>query len=115
MAAQFQVRQHLRDVNGQQFFNTLNFDDEVFFDNEIHAICERELYLFVNYGQPDLVFYMQSRSGQFIKQACANGTFKHSGTKSIVNLKGAVDDCVTRFVWTHHGSGLRVLGVLCGE
>src|SRR5258708_24241410 len=75
-AGELQVREDLRNVDGEQFFHALHFNDQAFFNDEINAVCRPKCDLLIDDKQMDLVFDMQARLTKFIGEASADSTFR---------------------------------------
>src|SRR6266850_2457408 len=78
-------------LNRCQFFHTLHFDDEAFFDDEVDAICDWKLNLFVHHRQMYLALNVQATACQFIEKTRTNRTFEHSGAERSVDGQRALE------------------------
>jgi hypothetical protein len=100
-------------VDRQQFFDTLDLDDDAFFDDEIDAIRSWELHAFVCHWQADLVLKLQTDSPEFETETSVVCALEESRTQRAMNLHRRTDRFVAHFIGTHCQSSLCVLRRLC--
>ena len=89
--AELEIRQNLRQVNRQQFFNCLNLDDDAVFNQKVDAVSAFDGDTLIEDRQTDLAFKTQSISGELVLQARTVRTLKKAGAKGSMNLDRRVD------------------------
>ena len=100
-------------MDGQQFFNTLDFNDDACFDDEIDPIRGWKLHTFVIYWQANLVLKLQTDSREFETETSVVCAFEESRTQRAMNLHRSTDHFVAHLIGTHYQSSLCVLCHLC--
>src|SRR5262249_32527875 len=95
---QLQIGKNLRNVNGQEFLDTFDFNYQAFFDDEIDAIRRRKSHALVFNWQMNLVLDVQASRPHILQQAGTNRALQNAGSERGVDSKRAIDDGVRRFI-----------------
>jgi len=91
-AAQLQVRQKLRLVNGMKAISTFQFDNNRLLNQQIETVTEVDGSSIVNDRQHNLIPNLQSLLSQLMNQARLISTLQQSWTEEGMNLHGSGDD-----------------------
>jgi len=83
-----QVRQELGFVNGKQFLNCLDFNNNLFLYGKVQSITAVELYFFVCMRQRFLFFNPKASLFELVNHARLIRGFRQSRTEMPMNLDG---------------------------
>ncbi len=83
-------------VKGQQFFNSLEFDDNAIFNHEVDSIPSFETDSLVNDWEAHLVLKLQAINCELVPKTALVGAFQHTGAEGAVDfdrsLKNSLSD-----------------------
>ena len=79
-------------MQGEQFFNRLQFDDDAIFDEVINPIASLEVDAVVRDRQADLVLKMQSVDAELVVKTRVVCALQHARAKRGVNLDRSIKD-----------------------
>ena len=82
IATQFQVRQNLREMEGQQFLHRLEFHNYAVFDDEVDSIRCVELNAVVDDRKTHLMCERNAIFGELVAEARVIRAFEATGSKS---------------------------------
>jgi hypothetical protein len=101
-------------MQGQQFFHSLELDDDAIFNQEVDSIPGFELNAVVSDRQADLVLKLQSGYGKLVVKAGLICALQQTCAENGMNLVRRIWN-LTCYRFVHErGFHLRVLRVRCG-
>jgi hypothetical protein len=101
VTAQAQIRQQLSAMDGQHSFDALDLDDETLFNDEIHPVRGVKLNAFVHDWESHLLFKVNARLCEFIRQTGTARTFEHAGSEGGVDTHRTANNELAGGVWLH--------------
>ena len=85
ISTQFQVRENLREVQRQQFFDGLQLDDDAVFDDEVYSVGRVQLNALIDDWQSHLMPECQSIFRELIAQTGIVRAFQAAGAERSVH------------------------------
>jgi len=101
MATQFEVGEQLSEMQGKQFFNRLQFNDDAVFDKVVDPIASLEADAAVCDRQTDLVLKMQSVHVELVMKTGVVGALQQTSAERGVNLHCSLEDSFCEVLMEH--------------
>jgi len=109
MSAEFQIRQDLRHMKREQFLNSLQFQDDAIFDQEIDAVPSIDANAVVHDWHPDLMVETHAILSQLIANTCVIGAFETPRSQGRMNFDGGRQNPVRDLLVKHKRDSLPFL------
>jgi hypothetical protein len=121
LAGQPHIGKQLGFMDGQDSFNALYLNDDLFIHDQVQAVATIQLDAFVFHGQVDLTPKTDPAQVKFVTQALFVRRFQESRAEVTMNFNGCTDDGTSAsvlfaLVFSVSEPALsEVEGCLCGE